>query len=223
MRHSLRLDHVEGSSWDDKHIRPYDTPIRCQELPREQANKLLELPFKINKVYSSPFRRCLQTAAIVCKQLGVNEITIHKELGETMTCIRSANSIHVANAAEHSLDYLSLEDSHAAIREIWNELRITESIGQKPDYHESRENSHSRFVKVGHHFRKLLLENSERNIEHVLLVTHADGVISIGESLSGHNLVEVKECGFVVLDTQQVDQHLPVLVVDGIRLLQSAV
>ena len=49
-------------AWEDREARPYDTPICDFELPAAQARKLSG--FEFGRVVSSPFRRCLQTAAV---------------------------------------------------------------------------------------------------------------------------------------------------------------
>ena len=49
-------------AWEDREARPYDAPICDFELPAAQARKLSG--FEFGRVVSSPFRRCLQTAAV---------------------------------------------------------------------------------------------------------------------------------------------------------------
>lgn len=96
MRHSVRLDSttsdfaaIDDSQWPDRFSRPYDSPISDFELPRRAAASMRSnglLDFDV--VISSPFRRCLQTAAIVAKELSVPQIVIDNRLGEFLLAAR---------------------------------------------------------------------------------------------------------------------------------------
>ena len=91
MRHSERLDDeydmakkdwnsIPKELWLDRLERPYDTPIVLTELPQDAAKKLLK--YHIAKIVSSPFRRCLQTAGVLARELGVRQVTVKNTLGE---------------------------------------------------------------------------------------------------------------------------------------------
>ena len=88
IRHSARLDEVFGCTWSDHDTRPYDTPISDYDLPTRAASKLISYDFQA--VVSSPFRRCLQTAAIVANRLGLKVLFVDNRLGEVMHQVRSA-------------------------------------------------------------------------------------------------------------------------------------
>ena len=88
IRHSARLDEVFGCTWSDRATRPYDTPISDYDLPTRAASKLISYDFQA--VVSSPFRRCLQTAAIVANRLGLKVLFVDNRLGEVMHQVRSA-------------------------------------------------------------------------------------------------------------------------------------
>ena len=51
--------------WTDRDERPYDPPIVDWQLPAVQAQSLKA--FGIQRIVSSPFRRCLQTAGVVAR------------------------------------------------------------------------------------------------------------------------------------------------------------
>ncbi|KAJ1445704.1 hypothetical protein M885DRAFT_291509 [Pelagophyceae sp. CCMP2097] len=82
MRHSVRVDADEAATWDDRHIRPYDTPISDFGLPLREAAKLRT--YGVVAIVSSPFRRCLQTAGVLARALKVDAVTVHDGLGELM-------------------------------------------------------------------------------------------------------------------------------------------
>eukprot|EP00322_Chrysochromulina_rotalis_P015537 CAMPEP_0115857418 /NCGR_PEP_ID=MMETSP0287-20121206/15564_1 /TAXON_ID=412157 /ORGANISM="Chrysochromulina rotalis, Strain UIO044" /LENGTH=224 /DNA_ID=CAMNT_0003311635 /DNA_START=183 /DNA_END=855 /DNA_ORIENTATION=+ len=90
MRHSIRLDmdghsNISDHQWPDRKQRPYDTPIKDYELPRRAAEQLKAsgLP-TFDVIICSPYRRCLQTAAIVAKELNVRRMVIDNRLGEDL-------------------------------------------------------------------------------------------------------------------------------------------
>jgi hypothetical protein len=91
------------------HYRPYDTPITDLELPAaaaqavERSGVLLLQTVPQNDaqndallqsrehimIVSSPFRRCLQTAGEVARQLQIDEVYVHLQLGERMDKVRT--------------------------------------------------------------------------------------------------------------------------------------
>mmetsp|Transcript_107364 Transcript_107364/g.309099 ORF Transcript_107364/g.309099 Transcript_107364/m.309099 type:complete len:325 (-) Transcript_107364:33-1007(-) len=87
LRHSERLDHVdpnykntpEGKEW------PFDTPLTEAgvKLAHSVAEELAELHDEVHfaMVATSPYRRCMQTAAEVAKLLGL-KVIIDQEVGE---------------------------------------------------------------------------------------------------------------------------------------------
>ena len=84
MRHSVRLDDDAGAAWPDKRARPYDSPISDFALPVTQAQALLDAGLgEFDVLICSPFRRALQTAALVAGRLGgPTRVRIDKRLGE---------------------------------------------------------------------------------------------------------------------------------------------
>eukprot|EP01064_Diplonema_japonicum_P031919 TRINITY_DN586_c0_g2_i2.p1 TRINITY_DN586_c0_g2~~TRINITY_DN586_c0_g2_i2.p1 ORF type:complete len:477 (+),score=125.69 TRINITY_DN586_c0_g2_i2:1249-2679(+) len=85
MRHSIRhdmhgFDNVPLSVWPDKMHRPYDPPISDYDLPAEAGLKLKKYKFKV--IVSSPYRRCLETAGIVARTIGVDVVHVDDRLGE---------------------------------------------------------------------------------------------------------------------------------------------
>ncbi|KAJ9471452.1 hypothetical protein DIPPA_05231 [Diplonema papillatum] len=85
MRHSVRLDSVgyEAASaelWPDKATRPHNSPIVDFDTPRATAALLRK--YKIQRIVSSPYLRCLQTAGIVASELGRSTVHVDDRLGE---------------------------------------------------------------------------------------------------------------------------------------------
>jgi len=207
MRHSLRLDFVEDSTWDDKFTRPYDTPVRCLELPSVQGKKLKQ--HNITKVIVSPFRRCLQTAAVVCREIGVKEIIVDRNIGETMTAVRYCNNKvnpHLEQS-EHTFEYLSEEESVATVKCINPDLHLQSIIGGKPSYDETAEASRERFHKTAfeyiHNIHQTNSNSGDGQLDNLLFIAHGDVVQTLGGSLTRNDIYCVNECGFVVVDASK--------------------
>jgi broad specificity phosphatase PhoE len=60
-------------------------------------------------VVSAPVRRCLQTAAIVCKELGLAQIVADNRLGEDLAAVARCNP------EGKPFSYLSRQEADAAI------------------------------------------------------------------------------------------------------------
>lgn len=88
MRHSTRLDISNpDASWSDKTDRPYDPPISGFELAELSAGKLKSLGIDI--IVTSPMRRCVQTAGIMARSLGVFNVVVDFGLSEVMHAVRT--------------------------------------------------------------------------------------------------------------------------------------
>ena len=91
MRHSKRLDEkghlgISPEQWPDRLTRPYDPPISDHELPREAARQLRAHGMgKFDVIACSPYRRTLQTAGIVARELHVRRIVVDNRLGEVLS------------------------------------------------------------------------------------------------------------------------------------------
>jgi broad specificity phosphatase PhoE len=131
MRHSARLDEIPGCMWSDQAMRAYDTPICDFDLPVRAAAKCKRDHFKFDAVVSSPFRRCLQTAAIVANYMGLKMLFVDNRLGEVMSKVRS--SVRQIKKRNNSMTAVDGEASSGLIE--WSYLprdeaeRIAESAG----------------------------------------------------------------------------------------------
>ena len=94
VRHSARLDEASSfaqigdEQWADRFERPFDTPISDTELPRRTADALRAAGLEFDVLVSSPYRRCLQTAGILARTLGVTKIVVDNRLGEHVPAAR---------------------------------------------------------------------------------------------------------------------------------------
>ena len=96
--------------------RLYDPPLLDYDLPLIRANEFIN-EYNITKIVSSPFRRCLQTAAIIAKYFGIIEIEINEKFGEERRAFSRYN-IPI---------YTITED---IIKEALGDIQLTKKAGQ---------------------------------------------------------------------------------------------
>ena len=183
IRHSVRLDAADGVDWDDRAARPYDTPVSDLELPRRQAEALRRFGF--GRVVSSPFRRCLQTAAAVARVLGIGVVDVDLELGEAMAHIKKSGW----PSADHELSYLSDEAMRALLIEQ-DGVELGAVAGEKPRL---GQDDAERFRGAVRRLR------AQSNVGQ-LLVTHGDAIGQAVELLTGQTVIDVAFCGWVAFE-----------------------
>jgi hypothetical protein len=146
LRHAERIDTLEPAevealvgeqfAWPDRVARPYDTPISDFDHPRRAAAQLKEFGF--TRVVSSPFRRCLQTAAVAAAELGIEVVDVHKGIGEAMAQVKRNG--WPDEPGGHELTYLTEEEMGttlaAAARAVdgGSAVRLGEVSGDKPSF-----------------------------------------------------------------------------------------
>ena len=94
-RHAERADDVgalvQGLPWclmEDSKQWPYDPPLSdaglvgAKNLGLKFRKQLRELNCEMHVVITSPFLRCVQTAALICQQLGNSKLLIDNSLAE---------------------------------------------------------------------------------------------------------------------------------------------
>jgi phosphohistidine phosphatase SixA len=198
MRHSERYDQTtaqqhESVVWPDRQTRFWDTPICDFELPHQQALKLHS--FRINHVVSSPFRRCLQTAAVVCRTLGINTIEVDVQLCEEMGCVVKCLPPRYSTSQLLEFNILS---AHEMCDIVGPGIRITNvdyiDEAPLPSIKEHRDEGGARVTAAlsRHH-----QENMHRN---TLIVGHGFTVEQFGMYLRPAQYMPAAQyCGFVVM------------------------
>lgn len=202
LRHSARIDSLEPPAlaalgtdpryaWEDRLARPYDTPISDFELPHSAATRLSEYDF--TKIVSSPFRRCLQTAAVVARELGVPTVDVHKGIGEAMAQVKRNGW---PDDPDHELSYLSEEEMRATLAGSSVSLTSTSVslggvYGEKPVF---GQDDASRIRDVLAEIAAAV--GSEGGS--VLLVTHGDVVGQWVEMVTRETVVQSDYCAWVV-------------------------
>jgi broad specificity phosphatase PhoE len=183
LRHSERKDYVdktyktspEGQAW------PVDAPLteRGIELAAEVAQELAVLHETacFAAIATSPYRRCMETAAQVAKALKL-PVTIDQELGEVRD--REMPKDHPAHrspkqlvemAEQLELDVLNpfLEDEGEGFGEGYK------VFGKEPDWPETLDGAKLRYnVRIENY-----IEQSQKHQRNFILVTHADAVAAV--------------------------------------------
>eukprot|EP01063_Lacrimia_lanifica_P007436 TRINITY_DN1472_c0_g1_i2.p1 TRINITY_DN1472_c0_g1~~TRINITY_DN1472_c0_g1_i2.p1 ORF type:complete len:729 (+),score=206.12 TRINITY_DN1472_c0_g1_i2:51-2189(+) len=193
MRHSIREDtdgwaKASEARWPDKRQRPFDPPISDRHLPVESARLLR--PYGITVVVSSPFRRCLQTAGIVARELGVGTVHIDDRLGEwfreVQRCFQGAGLPFAPPTP------LPAAEVQAALGEQvragrWERRRIDES-------------DNTGFLRRVQEAVPAIA--AQHPTESVLLVTHGDianRYLPEAEYIEEYSYMKLHEAGFVAL------------------------
>lgn len=187
-------DELSNIPWPDKTLRPYDTPIVDMDLPAVQAAKLGQVGFGPDTlIVCSPFRRCLQTAGVVARTLGVTGVTVCLEVGERMDKVRKEIA-EMATAANRKpsgeiggetqpvfsyLDHVSMVDA------LGEGVRLKRVIGNQPPCDESGVEAKQRFIRTISNLRRDHLREGP-----VLVVAHGDTLDAAGESLASQIVYE---------------------------------
>lgn len=189
-------DELAAIPWPDRAIRPYDSPIVDTDLPARQAKELSRHGMGSETlILCSPFRRCLQTAGVVARTLGVASVTVHLEVGERMDKVRKEIAeLTLVNEQQQELDgelcskpipvfsYLGEE----AMREALGAgVELDGVIGEQPPQEESGVEAKQRFIATIAKVREEKLRESP-----VLVVAHGDTLDAAGESLASHIVFE---------------------------------
>ncbi|CAN0564309.1 unnamed protein product, partial [Ectocarpus sp. 12 AP-2014] len=188
-------DKLAAVPWPDRALRPYDSPIVDTDLPARQAKALGQLGMGSQTVIiCSPFRRCLQTAGVVARTLGVASVTVHLQVGERMDKVRK-EIVELALGNEERSDgtlatketvpafsYLEEADMRAA---LGAGVQLEGIVGEQPPEEESGIEAKQRFIATIAKVREEQLRDSP-----VLVVAHGDTLDAAGESLASQIVFE---------------------------------
>lgn len=190
-------DELDAVPWPDRALRPYDSPIIDTDLPARQAKELSRYGMDSQTlILCSPFRRCLQTAGVVARTLGVTGVTVDLEVGERMDKVRKEIA-ELALALEEDSDatlgeiqpapvftYLKEEDMREA---LGPGVQFERLVGEQPPEDESGVEAKHRFIATIARVREEQLRDGP-----VLVVAHGDTLDAAGESLASQIVFEGK-------------------------------
>lgn len=208
MRHGDRLDNVEPL-WVSTAARPWDPPlaeagrIRAFSTGRQIRNNP---SFQINRVFVSPFLRCVQTAVeVICALCAINDdplnmtgdglvvdpskvkVSIEYGLCEMMNK-EAIRRIAVPKDGIWSFNISELEAMFPAGTVDYTVERVYQEL---PQWEETVLGAHTRYERV---IRSLADKYPSENL---LLVTHGEGVgVSVSAFFEGTTVYEVDYCAY---------------------------
>ncbi|CAM9155455.1 unnamed protein product [Choristocarpus tenellus] len=198
--------------WPDQDTRPYDTPIIDFDLPAEQAQELSLKGFRLGTtIISSPFRRCLQTAGVVARNLGVGSVTVHLGMGERMDKVRKelaeAETEDKASRVGHSrrcrtgFSYL---DHAGMVEALGNGVKLDGILGRQPPTDESGVQAKERFITTLQQLRNEQVDH----LRPVLVVAHGDTLNAAGESIARQIIYQADYCAWALFDQEGDQGHV---------------
>lgn len=184
-------DLEEQVPWSDRALRPYDTPIVDKELPALQAMALGQIGFGDETlIVCSPFRRCLQTAGVVARTLGVAGVTVSLEIGERMDKVRKEIAeMAISSKMGESNGKFSYLDRASMVEALGEGVLLDEIVGERPPEDESGVEAKQRFIATIGKLRQYQLQETS-----VLVVAHGDTLDAAGESLASQIVYEGQTC-----------------------------
>ncbi|CAM9462570.1 unnamed protein product [Discosporangium mesarthrocarpum] len=197
--------------WPDRDTRPYDTPIVDLDLPAQQAKELGQRGFgRGTRIFSSPFRRCLQTAGVVARQLGIEGVTVHLGVGERMDKVRKELAEAEAKGELDSEDGSGVRQEchtdgicfsyldHAGMLQALGEgVKLEGITGRQPPLGERGIEAKQRFIAI-------LTDLCDEQLGHgsVLVIAHGDTLDAAGESMARQIIYQADYCAWAMFDLQ---------------------
>jgi Histidine phosphatase superfamily (branch 1) len=161
--------------------------------------RLQEAGFRVSAIWSSPFRRCLQTAAAAANALGISEVRVHYGLGETSHAIRRCfttkglEALFLASGSAPT--YLTLEAMQGV---------VGDSIAVVPvDTCHYDDDAYGGFAARFFNCVRGIASAPRKadDTTDSLIVTHGDGVGVLGSMLHAPVTVyDVEYCGVLAVD-----------------------
>lgn len=192
----------ENVAWIDRALRPYDTPIVDRDLPASQAIELARHGFgEETLIICSPFRRCLQTAGVVARTLGVIGVTVSLDLGERMDKVRKEISEMIITSTKRRgsdgglyggdkrrKPVFSYLDRAGMMEALGEGVELDALVGEQPPEDESGVEAKQRFMATIENLRQNQLRETS-----ILVVAHGDTLDAAGESLASQIVYEGTE------------------------------
>eukprot|EP00929_Paragymnodinium_shiwhaense_P044121 TRINITY_DN22633_c0_g1_i1.p1 TRINITY_DN22633_c0_g1~~TRINITY_DN22633_c0_g1_i1.p1 ORF type:complete len:186 (+),score=35.78 TRINITY_DN22633_c0_g1_i1:155-712(+) len=149
----------------------------------------------------SPFRRCLETAAILAKTLKVPRLRINVELGELRHSVRRDQKSAWAageRPADGKVSYLDAAESLRLLQEHSDGTisSVEAQEGEEPRPEEDHSEGLQRFMTA---LRQVAGRSSQEN-ERILVVAHGDTVDAATRAFANKLVYSAKECCWVCFE-----------------------
>jgi len=180
-----------------------------EDLPKEKAIELQDYNF--TRIISSPFRRCLQTAAIIAGTLGIETIDVDKGIGEMMIMVSRVGGTPA------NFNYLSPVQMDEIIREASSgKATIGKVNGDDFEFHQDDVDVIRKKFQI---IKEEILGNPKR--QNVLLVTHGDVISATLNIVNGETLIECDYCRWIIYEESHTASRLKLLAQsDGIEVME---
>ena len=149
-------------------------------------------------IWSSPYRRCLQTAAVIAKSCGVPRVYVHFGLSESShsaaKCFTRASSkapdFLLTGKAPMYLNAAEMETACAGV-----------SVTVVSSSHTPDSASGGYRLRILTAFRDVVKDSHPAVVGNVLIVSHGEGVTALGSCLRPPAVIDtVDYCGYAVTD-----------------------
>jgi broad specificity phosphatase PhoE len=164
VRHAHRLDFIQPE-WFDTAIYPYDPPLSTQGFDRARAIATELSRVQIDRIYTSPFLRTIQTADPLARLL---QLPIQLEWGLCeWLCQDWTSGLPETTPVKNLLGF------HPNIDAAYKSLVI-------PCYPETSEELDARIINIAY---KLM----QGNCQNILAIAHKGSVLGIAAALTGND------------------------------------
>lgn len=178
LRHSERRDQVDPTylETDEHKAWPFDTPLTENgiKLAHDVADELAEKSAAFSMIVTSPYRRCMQTAAEVAKVLKL-PVVIDQEIGEVWdkTMPKDGPPHRSPVEIQAMAKELGLNVKNPVLPEGGFKL-----FGKVPaNYPEDLKDGHLRMLVRAEYY----IQESEKNKQNYILVGHAPAIAAMAE------------------------------------------
>lgn len=184
MRHAMRMDDVDNAWKENCNLPGYDPPATRLE---EAANAARELRaiynVEIKRIVSSPFLRCIQTAAACAKELNIREIEIDHRFSEVFSHRKVGMAVPKLLDPAEAQSYI---DPSISLRLGGN--------SRFPHFPEDETAAHHRYIDA-------LSTGMSFEGGNVLVVTHGDAVasfVAVAGKIARDDIYDTAYCCFAI-------------------------
>eukprot|EP01083_Nonionella_stella_P073640 199323_1 len=198
LRHGIRLDKVANDKieWNDRKERYYDTPLSDYDLPLQIAGNIQNntklLHFKPYKMIISPYRRCLETAAIAANRFGITKLEIDSRIGEISHDPTTGNSLLPDDA-----HYITFDEMKQL---IFKHLKRDQSEVEI-EWNHREEPGNNQWNEALNEY-KSAVSRSDGDDKYLVFVVHAGILMNVGDHTccKGMNDLKMDYCAWYAIN-----------------------
>ena len=192
LRHGIRLDQVPNDKikWKDREKRYYDTPLSDYKLPIQVGQDIVKHEqtshFKPYKIIMSPYRRCIETAAIIANIFGVTKFEIDARIGELSHDPTAGHALLPDDAS-----YIAFGEMRSLILKHLDPKQINlNNVEIEWNHREHPGNNQWNLALL--EYKNMLINNDNVNDKHLMVVSHAGIIMKLGRHTCCEQLSALK-------------------------------